>query len=348
MNNLWTEFHPTSNGKWKNLIHCFLENLTPEFRPEILRWQQNCMISTRNVDRRQITDSRIRLSIFHRLRISSSCCGQRRECHYDRSISWIHSSPTSILSQEFHHFDMHHRVWIYLRNGFHRFACSDHGGLGMVALFWGRQLDIRRSLIIAFVGMLIYNPYYLVYDVGFLFSFSAIIGIIYFGKIWEIPKKSDKKNIPKFLAKIQLWFAYVRSNYLSPSIWATLGILPTMIFFMGRINLLSVIGNLFVLPIVPFVMIYGFISTVLYQIFPRPGILQIEERLIRYIYRVSEKSWEFWLYMNVEGDRIKYLILGAAILWLVRRRLKDWKREENTPLQEMEKTKVKSHELCDS
>jgi len=50
----------------------------------------------------------------------------------------------------------------------------------MIALFRGRQIDIRRSLSLAFIGMLLYNPYYLVYDVGFLFSFSAIIGLIYF------------------------------------------------------------------------------------------------------------------------------------------------------------------------
>jgi len=220
-------------------------------------------------------------------------------------------------------------------------------GLWMVALFRWRQIDIRRSLSLAFVGMLLYNPYYLVYDVGFLFSFSAIIWLIYFGKIqfclpWKREKSAgqrDLKTTSKFVAKIQIWFSYIRSNYLSPSIWASLGILPTMIFFMGKINLLGVIGNLFVLPIVPFVMIYGFISTVLYQIFPRPFLLQIEERLIRYIYRVSAKTWEFWLYMNVEGDRIKYLILGIAIIRFITKRLKSPKIQENTVSLEIKKSK---------
>ena len=209
--------------------------------------------------------------------------------------------------------------------------------LGMIALFRGRQIDIRRSLIIAFVGMLLFNPYYLVYDVGFLFSFSAIIWLIYF---WKIEWKSDQKTSFKLITKIKIWRSYVRNNYLSPSIWATLGILPTMIFFMGKINLLGVIGNLLVLPIVPFVMIYGFISTVLYQIFPRSGFLQIEERLIRYIYRISEQVWTFWLYMNVEGDRIKYLILATAIARFIFKRLKSPKKQEKTAKLENEKTKV--------
>jgi hypothetical protein len=58
---------------------------------------------------------------------------------------------------------------------------------------------------------------------------------------------------------------------------------------MGKINLLGIVGNLFVLPIVPFVMIYGFVGTVLYHFIPRQGFIQIETRLIQYIYRISQK-----------------------------------------------------------
>jgi hypothetical protein len=35
---------------------------------------------------------------------------------------------------------------------------------------------------------------------------------------------------------------------------------------MGKINLVSIIGNLLVLPVVPFVMIYGYVSTWLYAL----------------------------------------------------------------------------------
>ena len=201
-------------------------------------------------------------------------------------------------------------------------------GLGMIALFRWRQLDIRHSLSIAFIGMLLYNPYYLVYDVGFLFSFSAIIGLVYFWNILQLPKESSPKNTSRGIAQIKIWHNYIIKNYLSPSIWATLGIVPTMIFFMGKVNLLSVVGNLFVLPIVPFVMIYGFISTILYQIFPRSGYIRIEERLIHYIYWISEQIWKFWRYMNVEGDRIKYLILMVAISRFIQKQTKRRKREK--------------------
>lgn len=54
------------------------------------------------------------------------------------------------------------------------------GGMSMLALFWGREINIRRLLSISAILMLIINPYFLVYDVGFLLSYSALIGLIYF------------------------------------------------------------------------------------------------------------------------------------------------------------------------
>ena len=55
------------------------------------------------------------------------------------------------------------------------------GGMSMIALFRGREVNIRRLLSISAIIMLIINPYFLAYDVGFLLSYSAIIGLIYFG-----------------------------------------------------------------------------------------------------------------------------------------------------------------------
>jgi len=52
------------------------------------------------------------------------------------------------------------------------------GGLSLLALFRGKEVPVWRLLSIAFIAMLIINPYYLVYDVGFIMSFAAVIGII--------------------------------------------------------------------------------------------------------------------------------------------------------------------------
>ncbi len=56
------------------------------------------------------------------------------------------------------------------------------GGMSMIALFWGREIDVRRVLSRSAIMMLVINPYFLAYDSGFLLSYSALIGIIYFQK----------------------------------------------------------------------------------------------------------------------------------------------------------------------
>jgi predicted membrane metal-binding protein len=49
------------------------------------------------------------------------------------------------------------------------------GILGLLALFYGQAVSTKRLLGLAFIVMLLYNPYYLVYDLGFILSFLAII-----------------------------------------------------------------------------------------------------------------------------------------------------------------------------
>jgi len=56
------------------------------------------------------------------------------------------------------------------------------GSLSLIALFRGKQTMVRRSLLIAYMTMLLINPLFLVYDLGFIFSFAAVIGIVYMGQ----------------------------------------------------------------------------------------------------------------------------------------------------------------------
>lgn len=197
-------------------------------------------------------------------------------------------------------------------------------GLSLLALFRGREIPIWRLLSIAFIAMLLINPYYLVYDVGFLMSFWAVIWIILLSqnKGWELKISSVEGGdvvqvrssiIEKTTKKI---LSYIRKNYLQPSVGATLGIFPIIMFFMGQLNLLSIIGNLFVLPIIPFVMIYGFASIFLFQLFHWQWLLLIEKMLILYIYKVSELCSSFGLYLLVQ-DRAKRIVLLGFLTWFI-------------------------------
>jgi predicted membrane metal-binding protein len=173
--------------------------------------------------------------------------------------------------------------------------------------------------------MLIVNPYFLVYDVGFLLSYSALIGLIYFDtlrneKAEKIKtktmkdEKDKKKNKKNYLLK---GLQYVYKNYISPSVGASLGIFPVIIFFMGKMNFMGIIGNLFVLPIVPFVMIYGFVSTYVYSRLHWDWLLWIEKLLVVYIYKVAEVLTKWGVFVVVTGLWLKYLFLFCFLLLFV-------------------------------
>lgn len=56
--------------------------------------------------------------------------------------------------------------------------------LSLLALFRGREIPIWRLLKLAFLLMLCYNPFFLSYDLGFLLSFGAVIGIVLVSEAW--------------------------------------------------------------------------------------------------------------------------------------------------------------------
>lgn len=135
-----------------------------------------------------------------------------------------------------------------------------------------------------------------------------------FGTSFE--QKEEQLKETSFIVK---GLQYIYKNYISPSIGASLGIFPVLIFFMGRMNFMGIIGNLFVLPIVPFVMIYGFVSTYLYTRLGWDWLLWIEEMLVVYIYKIAELLTNYGIFVEVSGLWMKYLFLclffGLFVVW---------------------------------
>jgi ComEC/Rec2-related protein len=218
--------------------------------------------------------------------------------------------------------------------------------LGMLALFRWKEINIRRAMSTAFIVMLVINPYFLSYDVGFLLSFSAIVGIIYFGEfvnktpgffvktpptIEQHPLKGEElKNVgakilnnvgAKALSRLQGGGKKFIKEFMTPTIGATLWVLPVMLFFMWKTNLTWIIANFLVVPIVAVVMIYGFISTMLFKIIPREIRLRPEKILLNYIYFISDLAQKFWIYLQAEWVWIKYALLWLFVVWLILERV---------------------------
>lgn len=203
------------------------------------------------------------------------------------------------------------------------------GSLSLVALLVGRGTTLWRSLGLVYVGMLIYNPYFLVYDVGFLLSFSAVLGIVFMDVFKKDPNQivvSKPEPVSRswryILSKSKVctiskrWVFWIWNNYIKPSLGATLGIFPVIIFFMGQINLWWIIWNSFVLPFVPFIMIGWLIGWFL------PWRLQtyfvpILDFFVKWNYIVAEKIDQYWPTIVADSVWIKFLLFFASISMII-------------------------------
>lgn len=171
----------------------------------------------------------------------------------------------------------------------------------LLALFFGRAISVWRLLIYAYILMLVSNPYFLIYDLGFLLSFWAIIWLVFVGR---------------FAWLFRFKWSFIIKDYFLPTIWATIWVLPIIIIYVWKINLYSLIWNILVVPLLPFVMIYGFLSVILKWYVNYVILFQIEEYLINYIYFISKIISDNWIYIMISWLVWKVMAIFFVIVIL--------------------------------
>lgn len=127
------------------------------------------------------------------------------------------------------------------------------GILVLIASRLGRLSQATNALILSGVLMVIVNPKILRFDVGFQLSFLATTGLIFISPIFE--KISFKKNIPKQLFKAQ----FIKDSLIA-TLAAQIFVLPVIVYNFDRLSLISPLANILILPIIPFIMLIGFIG----------------------------------------------------------------------------------------
>lgn len=129
----------------------------------------------------------------------------------------------------------------------------------LLAELIGRESDSLRSLVMAALLILIFNPLALIYDLGFQLSFLAVLGIIFFNNYFK-----SKLNFLKsgFLIDI------VAVNFS-----AQVFVLPLLIHTFQYISLSSFITNILIVPMSLVLLVLGFLSVVFSLIFPSLSFL---------------------------------------------------------------------------
>ncbi len=113
-----------------------------------------------------------------------------------------------------------------------------------------RNYNAGRALIIAGLLMVLINPKILVFDVSFQLSFLATIAIIY---VAPILKKKLYFVTERFLLR----------DTIASTISAQILVLPLILYKMGLMSFVALPVNILVLPFIPAIMLFGFITGML-------------------------------------------------------------------------------------
>ena len=197
------------------------------------------------------------------------------------------------------------------------------GVMGIVYLLGqkiGRQTMSSRIIVLAASIMLLANPLLLFYDIGFQLSFLAVLGLILFEPIM--------KNFIKILALKLLKFE-IKKNWekglslFTVTISAQVFTLPIIVYNFGNVSLVSILTNVLILPIIPAVMFFGFLSAATGAVFGLLGwFLSVPcYFLLRYIFWIVDMlsgQWAFLVVKNVSWMWVVvcYLFLGFATRYL--------------------------------
>lgn len=190
--------------------------------------------------------------------------------------------------------------------------------LTLIALFRWREISIWRSMMYAFIAILIFNPFSLWYDIWFILSFSAIIWIVLFQKFSQnlTEKRLAQKSKVRWKNKKSDFFqCKFRNEYLVPTIWASLWTSPVLIFFMNGVNLVWILLNVFIVPIIPIVTIYGFCST-FFSLIIKWKIWIIPEKLFMNLIYCLSNFWAKYAIFVQSNELWKKYIFVIIFLWL--------------------------------
>lgn len=123
-------------------------------------------------------------------------------------------------------------------------------GLLLIAQATGRIYLVMRGLLFAGLVMILFNPFLLIYDVGFQLSFLATLGLILIAPTLE----RIFSKVPSVVG-IRL--------FLVATIATQIAVLPLLLYQIGQLSSVSILVNILVLPMVPVAMLLTFATGML-------------------------------------------------------------------------------------
>lgn len=187
------------------------------------------------------------------------------------------------------------------------------GGLFLLAQKVGRPKAAFRTIVFAAALMLAFNPLLLRLDVGFQLSFLAVMGIIYL-----------MPSFQNWLKKIPNIDIFPLRNLLSMTLTAQVFTLPILIYNFGYMSSVAPITNILIVPLLPFIMVLGFVSGLVGMIWqPLGWVLSWPAWfLLTYLTKVVDWFSQIpWAALSIENLHWVWLIFAYLILGYIAWRL---------------------------
>ncbi len=191
------------------------------------------------------------------------------------------------------------------------------GILILWAIKKGRLVDSVQLIILAGSLMIVVSPLIMFYDVGFQLSFLASLSIILiYGPL------SERFNIKNDFLELK--------SILLVTISAQAGVLGILLYTFETFSPISFLANLIILPLVPLIMLTGFITTLVaffspllasFTALPTQLSLSVEISVIELLSMIS------WASLEIGNIGIWGLVIYYCLLWIFIRFLR--KRVDN-------------------
>lgn len=117
----------------------------------------------------------------------------------------------------------------------------------LLAQYLGRTYDALRGLFIAGAAMVAFNPYLLVYDIGFQLSFVATWGLILVAPHLEVLFATSPLTVKG-------------RSYVIATIATQIAVTPLLLYHVGEFSTVSPLVNLLILPFVAGAMLLTFLA----------------------------------------------------------------------------------------
>jgi len=193
--------------------------------------------------------------------------------------------------------------------------------IGLLAVHVRRPRMLVRMLVLAAIGMVLWNPFVLLFDSGFQLSFIATLGLVLGAPLLS--------RVLHFVPET-LQFREIVAATLATQV----AVLPLLMYHIGTVSLVAPIVNVLVLPVVPFMMLVGFMAGLAGLLAPGLGmpIAWIAYLMLAYTFVVVEVFASLPL-ASIEVPVVPawMLLVAYAVLGIIMWRL--YSRMHNTRTQ---------------